>query len=752
MASPQAPTAAGDSAQVADQGTSAVPSKPSNVAEGDAMVAILERAGVTTTITPPSGWSERSNTDHDGGNTTTWTKVAGASEPSTYTWSWSSSSKYVCIIQRVTGADTTTPVAGVGTPATGDNDTPDPPEVSGLTSDDYLAVTLVGQEGASVTFTPSTNYTENAEGGTSGGPPGANCAAHVQHREFTGTSENPGTVSSSDSDGWCAVTIVFAPGASGPTYSEDLDLGTADGALTVTDAQGYVEDLDLGTADGALTVTDTLGGGGPTYSEDLDLGTADGALVVTDAQGYVEDLDLGTADGALTVTDTLGGGGPTYSEDLDLGTADGALVVTDAQGYVEDLDLGTADGALVVADAWSGDLNLQPVTWQLQMALGVDGGLGALWDTGLWDTTGTWAATEPTWVTVTADALSARPSRGRTRWEDRFIAGDMTVELRNETGKYNPDEGADPPGDLALRAGRLIRLRADVGEGWVAVWRGVIDDIRETYAPAGGDVVTTIYAYDEMGDLAGSNPPASSSQGAGEDTDERVARVLDDYGWPDALRDLQSGVHTMQATTLARSHLEEIQRAAQAEGGAFFIGKDGTAVFKARDWLTTDTRSTVAQLQPGSGLSSQPHIIGVSPASWSRQSIVNDVQWTRVGGSAVEDEDATSIALYGRRSSRITDLECETDAQVTALVDRYLTARAYDRQRVDELRLWAETPAAQKNVLELELGDLITATITTLHGWSYSFDAHVNRITHDISEGHWITTLRVDAALAYDPT
>src|SRR5690606_11582850 len=100
---------------------------------------------------------------------------------------------------------------------------------------------------------------------------------------------------------------------------------------------------------------------------------------------------------------------------------------------------------------------------------------------------------------------------------------------------------------------------------------------------------------DFMADWQAFNPLALETPTGVQRTDQRVAAALDRLGWPEEDRDIQVGEHTMQSSFLAQSVLEECQRAAESEGGAFFCGPDGKAVFKARDWLTTDERSTTIQ-------------------------------------------------------------------------------------------------------------------------------------------------------------
>lgn len=390
------------------------------------------------------------------------------------------------------------------------------------------------------------------------------------------------------------------------------------------------------------------------------------------------------------------------------------------------------------------------VSWRVEIGLGAGGGT-SVWDTATFDTTGIWASSVIDWIVVTGDVLAARCSRGRDRWGERMRTGNASIVLANETGRYNPIAGAEAPGDLQLRPGRRVRLSGNAGAGWVPVFTGVIETIDESYTPAGENITTTITAYGYAGLLSADDPKALGSPvGAGDLTSERVDRVLDAYGWPDDTGDraIQTGVNTMPATSLARTRLEEIQRAAVAEGSAFFFSPDGIPTFKAQGWLNTDTRSITVQLYPGRGNAGDPEIIAAR-TEWSAQLIRNDVQFTRVGGSAVQVQDTTSQDLYKAVfSEKVTDLELENDSQVLALAERFLAARAYDQLRLRSLELWAPTATVAGDLLELELGDLVEATVETLHGWSYDVLAHVMGLEFSVTADDWVCTLRLDPDLA----
>lgn len=199
--------------QNTDTATSITITKPTDTAENDVMYAHISLAasGGTPAL---SGWTVVPNTQvfHDGGTSAILEKIAGASEPSDYTFAWTGGSRAVGGIVTVQGNDSTTPTAANPTTATGGSANPDPPASGAVALGDYLALAFTCLEGKTRTFTPPTNYGEEWDHANSG------AGSQIDHesqsmasRELTAiTSEDPGTFTASASDGWAASTILVA--------------------------------------------------------------------------------------------------------------------------------------------------------------------------------------------------------------------------------------------------------------------------------------------------------------------------------------------------------------------------------------------------------------------------------------------------------------------------------------------------------------------------------------------------------------
>lgn len=401
------------------------------------------------------------------------------------------------------------------------------------------------------------------------------------------------------------------------------------------------------------------------------------------------------------------------------------------------------------------------VEFKVELALEATDDPGAgVWDAALWDTD-VWSGLIPTWIDVTSRAIAVTTNRGRDRFDQRFRTGQVVADLDNQDGVFNPDTDA-ALGDLRLRPGRWIRVQGRVANGtFVPLFTGQIDTMADRYSPVAASIVGRFQGLDFFAPWQIDDPPALESPvGAGESTDDRVNRVLDAAGWPDETfwRDIQTGVHTMQSTTLAQSRLEELQIAAEAEGGAFFVAANGVPTFKARDWLDTDPRSVNVQIEIGA-VPDEVQILAAR-TDWSLQRVYGDVRMARKGGTEQRVTDPTSLSLYGDRTFQRFDLECETDLQVQAIADRFLNSHRFDRLRLESIDVVPTTAEAAQALLVTEVGDLVEVTVRTLPGagtppleagWSYTLRAWVQRIVHAIDAEDWIVSLTLENQDRSDP-
>jgi len=234
------------SSQSSATGTSLVIAKPSGLASGNVEVATIA-ATSTATITAPSGWTVIQNTTSASSTLRqiSYYHVAGASEPSSYTWSYSPSRTAVGGISAYSGVDTTIPV-DLSASASGSSGNATSASVTTTAASELVLVPTAFSGVSSLTHDAST--TERwlqASGSTVVG----------DSSDFTQVSAGASaakTATAGTNTGWVVHTIALRPSG-------------ASGVLTLTTAAAPKFSVVLNGADQAktytlaLTVTDTSG-------------------------------------------------------------------------------------------------------------------------------------------------------------------------------------------------------------------------------------------------------------------------------------------------------------------------------------------------------------------------------------------------------------------------------------------------------------------------------------------------------------
>lgn len=128
---------------------SIIVNKPTGTTEGDLLVAIMGTDGDGETLGTPGGWTAITGNIGINHTSRSWYKIAGASEPSSYTFTVSSSESIVCGILRISGHDPSNPIDLSGT-ATGSSNAPTCPDVT-TTVADTLVLRYFGADDDDIT-------------------------------------------------------------------------------------------------------------------------------------------------------------------------------------------------------------------------------------------------------------------------------------------------------------------------------------------------------------------------------------------------------------------------------------------------------------------------------------------------------------------------------------------------------------------------------------------------------------------------
>lgn len=189
---------------------------PTGISNGNLLLVTIACRNSTTTITFPAGWTIVGSEWTTGGSASAhsrmalYRRTADGSEGSTISVTTDVSNSCASISKRITGHHTSSNPE-LGTAATGDSTTPDPPSLTpSWGAEDTLWVAMSGKgAGGSASGYP-TNYSQNQLSVPT--TSGTNAALYWAERELNGTSDDPGTFTQSSAV-WGAQTLAIRPAA-----------------------------------------------------------------------------------------------------------------------------------------------------------------------------------------------------------------------------------------------------------------------------------------------------------------------------------------------------------------------------------------------------------------------------------------------------------------------------------------------------------------------------------------------------------
>ncbi len=264
------------------------------------------------------------------------------------------------------------------------------------------------------------------------------------------------------------------------------------------------------------------------------------------------------------------------------------------------------------------------------------------------------------WTDIAGLLRTGSVSRPSTRVQGPLITyqgGTATGTFDNGGGQLDPDNSTSPYAG-ALRPMVPFRIRAIYGNVSYPIWAGF------TGSWSGADLVydmgydeVTVTADDGFKVLAGITIPAvplgsdGVGDGDGEDSGSRVTRILNAAGWYTDHRRVDTGDSTVQGTLYGDTALNLLQLTADSEIGSLYMDGAGNVVFRHRQAILKDARSTQVQAVfgdlPGTvhgaftELACIPHRRATDDTT-----LANDIQATRAGGTLQEAQSAASQRTY----------------------------------------------------------------------------------------------------------
>jgi hypothetical protein len=333
-------------------------------------------------------------------------------------------------------------------------------------------------------------------------------------------------------------------------------------------------------------------------------------------------------------------------------------------------------------------------------------------------------------------------NRGRTALSDLFQTGSLTLRLTDQNGDFNPQNPASPYFTF-LTPMKKVQITATYNNVTYPIFSGFITSYVTTYPDDSGFdelAITTIQAVDafRLAQLAQISTVAGTS--AGQLSGARINDILDEIDWPQSMRDIDTGLTTLQADPgTNRTALQALTIASESEYGALYVDATGSFVFQDRAVTVASIAGTPTVFaDDGTG-------IDYFDAAWILNDVLifNKATITRLGGTAQVATNQASIDKYFLHSYFLDNLLMETDAIALDYARAYVASRAETSIRCDAIVLDLYTLNYDSGVvaaLDLDFFDPITVLTTQPGGSTIEKTLQIFGVKMNITPNSWKTT------------
>jgi hypothetical protein len=316
-------------------------------------------------------------------------------------------------------------------------------------------------------------------------------------------------------------------------------------------------------------------------------------------------------------------------------------------------------------------------------------------------------------VDLTPDVYSISIRRGRNIMKDTYDAGTAIVRVLDPLGYFNPQNPSSPYYGYLVPL-RKLRISATTPTAEHFLFSGYVNDYRYTFPVGQETAYVDIMCTDGFRLLQMSNVSTIADTAAGQDTGTRINKILDNVSFPASMRSISTGVSTCVADPATnRSTLDAIKNAEFSEGlGAFYMSADGTAVYLNRTQVTSSLGEPAIAFNQTTGIPYKNVKYG-----FDDKLIINDVRFTRVGGTTQPVYSQASIDKYFPHSLTQENLVAQTDDIVLGIAQNYVNTRKETTIRIDEMLVdLLDTAVPTDTLIGLDYFDNLTITNVTQEG------------------------------------
>ena len=358
--------------------------------------------------------------------------------------------------------------------------------------------------------------------------------------------------------------------------------------------------------------------------------------------------------------------------------------------------------------------------------------------------------------------------KGRSNELGQFVSGTCSLLLSNADNRFNPTQSTyyydSTNARTKIQPLKVVRIRAVYDSATYDLFYGFLDQIPVSYPALGADSVVTFGCVDafkifqsqtiqsvgwKIGQTGFSELGVSTRLGYADEVElssERVTRLLNSIGFPSSLRAIQTGTNNVQQQAITKNLLAAMRECELSENAQFYIGPDGSATFRNRDYRLSNTKAINIQATFDNSGSNLPYEDVVT--SFDTNEVLNVYEWTRDSGTTQYVADADSINRYTAKTSSASTINT-SDADVKSIIEQNLASTSTPIERIDQLQI---SPRQDINlwpkVLGLGFGDRVKVNVTNPNGTTFSDEVWIESITHNISSSNqtWNYTISLSPA------
>lgn len=335
---------------------------------------------------------------------------------------------------------------------------------------------------------------------------------------------------------------------------------------------------------------------------------------------------------------------------------------------------------------------------------------------------------------VTSLVTSIAIRRGKNRELDQYDQGLANVVFNNNQRTFDPEFAGSP------YAGQIIPKRQiRISSGNQLQFFGLVDDWNLSYE-TNGDSIAAAACSDATAVFA--NQTLFTRTNTAQKSGERVNEILSlpEINWTLSLRQIDTGLMTLGADTIEdnTNALTYFRLIEQSEPGSFFIGKDGSVVFKDRTAAPVSNGVTLAD--DGTGIPYQSIRV-----QYGSELLANEIVLeSAITNTQVTQTDLDSVEEYGLFNLTRTGLLIGNDSDLEDLADFYAQKFAEPEYRFESVDILLDELSAgeQNDLLNLEIGDVVQIKFTPNEiPPAISKYAEIIRIDHSVDLNNHILSL-----------